>query len=192
MAVLIFGLHMAARFEEWRKAGFPKLTLPAGRLNRLTFAAGALAVFAIVVVRNPVVQFVADSSLNLNEWTSDADADFEAAMTWIGTNTPADAVVLGPPYEDQLLWLSQRDIFVSWKAIPYDRMAEWRKRLELIGIDHVEEDPEDLIAAYDELPEAAVSRVVAEYGVEYVVTTAPYSFASEATFGDWTIYRTGS
>jgi hypothetical protein len=153
--------------------------------------AGVAAVLAVAVVRNPGWELFRDTQMNLDAWNDHTDDDYEAAMNWIATETPTDAQVLAPPYEDDVLWLAQRGVFVSWKAIPYDRMDEWIARLERLGVDEVEIEPDDWITAYAGLKASEVRSIVSDYDIDYVVTMTDYDFPVETTFGDWTVYSTG-
>lgn len=188
LATLVFGLHLAALFRQWRRQGFPRLRLPAGGLVRWVALSGIGAVLVVAVVRDPILEFVVDTQANVNVWTDTSNADYEAAMEWIASSTPLDSQVLAPPYTDDVLWLGQRGIFVSWKAIPYDRMAEWIDRLERVGVEG--EEPEDWAGVYAGLSEAEVESIVNDYDIDYVVTSADYSLPEEATFGDWSVYST--
>jgi hypothetical protein len=149
-------------------------------------------VLVVAVVRNPGWELVQDTRMNLDAWTDHTDDDYESAMGWIARETPEDAQVLAPPYEDDVLWLAERGVFVSWKAIPYDRMDEWIARLKLVGVDEVEIEPDDWITAYAGLEPQEVESIVTDYAIDYVVTTADYEYPVEATFGDWTVYSTAS
>jgi hypothetical protein len=191
LATLVFGLHLAARFRIWRREGFPRLRLPEPGFTRWVALAGVAAVLAVAVVRNPGWELFRDTQMNLDAWNDHTDDDYEAAMNWIATETPTDAQVLAPPYEDDVLWLAQRGVFVSWKAIPYDRMDEWIARLERLGVEEVEIEPDDWITAYAGLEASEVRSIVSDYDIDYVVTMTDYDFPVETTFGDWTVYSTG-
>lgn len=192
LATLLFGLHLAALFRQWRRQGFPSLRLPAGGLSRWVALSGIVAVLVVTVVRNPILELILDTQLNVTAWTDHTDDDYEAAMNWIATTSPQDSQVLAPPYEDDVLWLGERGMFVSWKAVPYDRLEEWIDRLERVGVDDVELMPEDWVGVYAGLSEVEVQSIVTDYDIDYVVTTANYSLSEEATFGAWSVYRTGN
>lgn len=168
------------------------LLWPGGRgaaQDRLRGVFGLAAAAGALVLWNPIVGLATDISENLEIWQA-ADTDAEIALAWVATGTPADGVVLGPPAREDLFYLTERSQYVSWEAIPYDRVPEWRRRLESVM-------PPGFVPAAtqgreweEQFAELQLERLLSlTPRVDYVITTADYDLPVMFTKGAWTVYR---
>jgi hypothetical protein len=168
VAVLLF---FALRLGWLLQRGFP----PGAR------ALAALAIVAALSLPNPLTNAVELSRRNLTELTeSERASDAQRCFTWIRDNTPPDAVVLAPPSAEGAFYVSRRPQVVSWKALPYEAVGEWRARLrDVLG---GEEPPYPSFARnypfmrerYARLTYDDLDRIAARYGAVYFVSPTRY------------------
>lgn len=157
--------------------------------DRVRAWAGLGAVVGILILWNPVVALANDASRNL-DFGERSWSDLESALIWVSTETPDTARVLGPPDRGDLFARTNRSQFVSWNAIPYDRVPEWRRRLEAvmpIGFfeDYVRDRSWD-----DEFATLSQERLLGlSPAVDYVVTRAVYDLPAVFRSGEWTVYE---
>lgn len=85
--------------------------------------------------------------------------------------------------------------FVSWEAIPYDRISEWIDRLELSVSDPAVWERgatnEERLESFSSLPLGHWVSLSEEYGLSYVVTTARYVREPSFEAGQWKVYELG-
>jgi hypothetical protein len=157
-------------------------------LRRWQGAVGLAAIAGTLVLWNPVIRFAGIVSENAAA-IAERDTDIESALQWTATGTPTDAVVLSPPDRDDLFYLSQRAQYVSWEAIPYDRVSEWRRRLESVmpaGFFPVRRAGEWL-DSYVAMPLEQLQAL--DPAVDYVITTATYDLPIAYSSGEWIVYQ---
>ena len=107
------------------------------------------------------------------------DAAYLAACDWIRTNTPADAVFIVPPDEQEFRLRARRAIVVNYKCVPQlsGELPAWRDRMaDVLLLDDIRELPTPFERTLKEIrrryegrrPEhyAAVARL---YGARYVL-----------------------
>jgi hypothetical protein len=69
---------------------------------------------------------------NVQAWTK-AD-DVAEAFNWVRRHTPKATVCIVPVDRQDAFVRGERAIVANWQAIPYDRLGEWRRRVErLVG-----------------------------------------------------------
>jgi hypothetical protein len=99
-----------------------------------------------------------------------------------------------PPTSRGAFILSERPQVVSWLALPYNRIPEWRERMEcvvgpltapkgtILNFARVE-------AAYTGRSAASMEGCARRFGAEYLITEGSYPWAELYRSGDWKVYR---
>ena len=129
--------------------------------------------------------------------TTDDDLAFRSAAAWVAANTPADAVVIAPPWRSDTYYTLRRPLIANFHTPRYDRMAEWRQRLAALGGDLSHLTVADEAAGdmgqpardfYDRLSPAAVADLRHRYGGDFLVTRGRYAYPARFTAGGYTVY----
>jgi hypothetical protein len=190
LAMLLFFLQLAD-------------TLAAARPPAVLVAGGAAAFFFLpapgvalwATVRSHVGRAREPAAASTQPVT-DEDADFRACAAWVHDNTPATAVVICPPWRNDAFYLMERPLIADWHAPRYDRMTEWKARLEsLVGpLSQESVTPDDDLgdsakAYYEHLSAAEIAAVRGQYGGDYLISPAVYKDPIAARCGRWTVYR---
>jgi hypothetical protein len=143
---------------------------------------------------NPFEILVRHARYHYSMWTRSVD-DVEKAFRWIAANTPDDAVVISPPWRGDSFYYSRRAQIASWWVPRFDRLTEWRERLELIAGDVSSVKPETtkarmehMIDHYNQLGEADVGSLVIKYGAAYLVSLAEYDYPVLFRSGVYSVY----
>lgn len=158
-------------------------------IDRFRSLAGLGAVAGVLILWNPFVAIANDAIGNYTFGQTEA-SDFELALAWIAAETPVDAQILGPPDRRDLFVRTDRPQYVSWDAIPYDRVPEWRRRLEsVMPAGFFDDYPRDRSWADDFALLPQEQLVGLEPAVDFVVTTATYDLDAVFTSGQWTVYE---
>jgi len=106
------------------------------------------------------------------------DPPYLAACDWIRANTPADAIFLVPPDEQDFRLRAQRAIVVNYKCVPQlsSELPAWRERLGQILMMDIRELPTPFpktLAAirdrYESLPPEHYANVARRYDARYVL-----------------------
>jgi hypothetical protein len=137
------------------------------------------------------------------------DGDFRNCAVWIADHTATDILVISPPWRNDAYYLMQRPLVVDWHAPRYDRMTEWKSRIEAMT-GPIEPDrtwaeasrdlptnPSENLgpqarAFYAGLTAAQVEQLHRDYGrsqVAYLVTPSEYPFTPVFRSGGMTVYR---
>ena len=100
-------------------------------------------------------------------------AAWREACAWIAEETPPDAVFLTPRLAQTFRWYAGRAEVVSYKDIPQDAagIVEWWRRLYRIHVTYVDGAPV-WRSSLAELDAQQLNELGAEFGADYVVTTA--------------------
>jgi hypothetical protein len=84
---------------------------------------------------------------------------------------------------------------VNWQAIPYDRLGEWKRRIDQLvgGADYFDGhgwhgDLKDIRAAFDSLSLVQIKRISARYGATCLVTNTAYPLQLLHTEGRAHVY----
>jgi hypothetical protein len=165
----------------WRFSVFVKLLTCVGaamwimthaRRRRLAAAASVvvgLSMIAACLARGPY--------FGVFSITTD-DPPYLAACDWIRANTPAEAVFLVPPDEQDFRLRAQRAIVVNYKCVPQlsSELPAWRERLGQILMTDIRELPtpfpatlRDIRQRYEALPPAHYANVAQRYNARYVL-----------------------
>ena len=187
LAPILFLLNLAAlasrrRLRELWPAGQPT------RASLVPAVTGLLAIVGLLVIWNPVVGLASQVRENVQVARSPV-SDVERTLAFVADQTPNDAVVLGPPARDDLFYLSERSQYVSWSAIPYDRIPEWRARLEDVMPSGFFVSGFRSTRIWEEEFAKVPQDQLAVLPIDYVVTKAVYDFPAVFAVGDWTVYE---
>ena len=145
---------------------------------------------ALVLVATLVIAIVPTSPLlaaprmirrNYAAWTT---TDHVAeAFNWIRENTPENVRCIVPVDRQDAFDRSERAQVANWQAIPYDRLSEWKHRInELVGGSkyfkgsNYHGDLPNLRAAYDKLTTAQINTIAAEYHMNCLVSETQYPY----------------
>jgi hypothetical protein len=150
--------------------------------------------FALAMFGNPVDVFVDTVKKHYSMWTRQEE-DVEGAFKWIAKNTPTNSIVISPPWRGESFYLSQRAQVASWWVPRFDRLTEWRDRLESMVGDVSGVRPgttkarmEHIVARYNQLTATEIASLVEKYGAEYLVTSAKYSYPALFNSGTYKVY----
>jgi hypothetical protein len=150
--------------------------------------------FALVMFGNPVDIFVKTVTKHYSMWTRQEE-DVIGAFKWIAKNTPTNAVIISPPWRGENFYFSQRAQVASWWVPRFDRLTEWRDRLESMVGDVSGVRPgttkarmEHIVARYNQLTATEIASLVEKYGAEYLVTSAKYSYPALFNSGSYKVY----
>jgi hypothetical protein len=131
------------------------------------------------------------------------DADFIAAAKWIEKNTPQPDLVIAPPWFNQGFYYIRRPLIANWHAPRYDRLTEWRARIESLVGDTSHLDPD--LAIYGEMDPGAwkhyaalspelirlLQQIYAPPGarVGWLLTTGHYPYPISFNAGTYFVYK---
>ncbi len=118
---------------------------------------------------------------NFAAWTT---VDHEArAFDWIRENTPTDTRCIIPVDRQDAFDRSERPEVANWQAIPYDRLPEWKSRIDdLVGGSGYFDGPgwhgdlDDLRVAYNRLTREEVEQIADKYDASCFVSETVYPF----------------
>jgi hypothetical protein len=106
------------------------------------------------------------------------DPAYRAACDWIRANTPADAVFLVPPDEQDFRLRAQRAIVVNYKCVPQlsSELPAWRERLDQVLMTDIRALPTPFPATlaairhrYENLPPAHYANVAKRYDARFIL-----------------------
>ena len=177
--LLLFFFHLMNAYHHYTPVKRSSLLAAVGFLALLTF-------------NNPLGSFVDQARGNRLSWTQEQDA-VSKAFVWLARHTPNGVTAILPPWRSDGFYLSQRAQIGAWRAIPDDRLTEWRERLEaLVGPNFVQPPngtlDEVMEAAYSKLPEADIASVVRKYGGDYLISKAQYPYPVLFDSGTYRVY----
>jgi len=113
------------------------------------------------------------------------DPQYNAMCDWARQHTPANAIFIVPPNEQDFRLRAERAIVVNFKAVPQlsGELPQWRDRLQdVLDLRNLSSIPrEDFAAAlryirdrYDTLPPERFIAVAKKYNARYVLTPKPW------------------
>jgi hypothetical protein len=107
------------------------------------------------------------------------DPPYDAVCDWARQNTPADAVFLVPPQEEDFRLRARRAIVINFKGVPQlsGEFPEWRDRLrDVLDLPDLRVLPTPFASTlaairdrYEALPPAHLEAVSRKYGARYVL-----------------------
>ena len=141
----------------------------------------AVSLFAVLVVAalNPFGKGNNQVRETMQTWRAAPD-DLQQAARWIAGNAPPDAVFIQPPQSREFWYLARRAGVGSFIYPTYDRLSEWRGRInDLTGnwrISKGEYANEEIETAYNKLSATQIERLKNKYGATHLVSRADYSY----------------
>jgi hypothetical protein len=116
--------------------------------------------------------------------------DTGRALAWVAGNTPDSAIILASPDRFDAQSISRRAVIVLEVVPRYDKIAEWRERLEaLVGPIQNVDALDDADKRFAAMPESTIVAAARRYGAGYVVSPAEYpSLHRVAREGDVSVY----
>jgi hypothetical protein len=127
-------------------------------------------------------------------WTRQEE-DVKEAFKWIAKNTPANSIVISPPWRGDSFYLTRRAQIASWWLPRFDRLTQWRERLELLAGDLsiVREQTtkarmEQMKAHYNQLTATDILSITEKYGGDYLISLAGYSYPVLYEAGIYKVY----
>lgn len=140
----------------------------------------ALTVIALV----PASPLVAAPRLVFRNFESWTHVDEVAqAFAWVRDNVPDTATCIVPIERQDAFVRSERAQVANWQAIPYDRLPEWKRRIDQLvgGRDYFDGHGwhgslDDLADRYDGLTTKQVQRIARRYSATCFVSRSRYSF----------------
>jgi hypothetical protein len=158
--------------------------------------AGAVIAVALVIAifpTNPVFAGPRMIRRNIAAWTT-VDQMAEA-FDWVRENTPKDARCVFPVDRQDVYDRAERASISNWQAIPYDRLQEWKIRIDqLVGGASYFDGPEwhgdlpDLRAAYNRLTTAQIDAIAKRYNATCLVTQTEHPYELLHRNGDVRVY----
>jgi hypothetical protein len=151
---------------------------------------------ALASFGNPVTIFSDRISYHYHLLTRQED-DLEKTFKWISKNTSANSIILSPPWRNDSFYLSQRSQIVSSWIPRWDRLTEWRERLESVGGDlsavrirnnWYKESAERMAHHYNQLKATEIASLIEKYGAEYLVSSATYDYPVLLRSGVYKVY----
>jgi hypothetical protein len=149
---------------------------------------------ALASFGNPVTLFVDRVGSQYKKWTR-AEEDWEKAFKWVAKNTPTHSIIISPPWRGESFYLTQRGQIASWWAVRFDRVTEWRERLEsmvgdlsLARAETTKTWLEQMTDNYNQLTTTDIASLIEKYGAEYLVSSAPYDYPVLFHSGIYKIY----
>ena len=108
------------------------------------------------------------------------NADRHKVMRWLAQNTPKKSVVIQPPWWGETFYLSQRAQIANWWANRYDKLPEWKARLEsMVGTippSKAEEKVALLEKNYNARTPQQIRHIVKTYGAHFLVSKGNYAY----------------
>jgi hypothetical protein len=164
------------------------------RQGRRRVALGFIALVVLAVFpTSPLIAAPRMVKRNFEAWTN-VD-DMKEAFHWIRDNTPPSTTCIFPVDRQDSFVHAERPQVANWQAIPYDRLDEWKTRIDhLVGGrryfagDEWHGSLPDLRDAYDGLTLRQVNRIAARYDATCFVTESTYPLQLTHTAGDVHVY----
>jgi hypothetical protein len=154
----------------------------------------ALGLFALVSFGNPVEVFRRNLRHQYLMWTQ-GEEDVQKAFRWIATNTPHGSVLISPPWRGDSFYISRRAQIASWWIPRFDRLTEWRERLETLSGDLSDVEPpttkarmEQMTHHFNTLSETDIAFLRQRFGANYLVSSASYSYPVRFDSGSYKVY----
>jgi hypothetical protein len=129
-----------------------------------------------------------------DQFTQD-EKDAEQALRWIAKNTPTDSVLILPPWRKDSFYLSSRAQIANWWVLRFDRLTEWRERLEAVAGDlsHVADGTEkakmtQTVYYYNHLTATDIAVLQKNYGADYLLSSTSYSYPVLLSSGTYKVY----
>ncbi len=168
-ALLLFFLHLSRAFVDFSRS-----------LSRPLLA--SIGVLALIALPNAFGETFDRFYQIHRAWTSPPIRE-AACLDWIRTSSRPNSITIAPPWIREAWWRSRRAEFVNYYFIPYDRLPEWRKRMESLGAklalpsgNHPLSFDDQLTRGYQGLSLPQIEAIAAKYGANLFVSGETYGF----------------
>jgi hypothetical protein len=160
-----------------------------GAVGRLGPGALALGVLALLTLGDPLAR-AGDLAHARYAELRDGPDDVAKAFDWMASHTPPDALAIMPPWRLDGYYRSGRAQVACWHLARFDRLGEWRERLEsmlgdISGARYVGRWAHE---RYRMLGEADVATIARKYGADHLVSPRDYSYPVLFRSGAWKVY----
>ncbi len=147
--------------------------------HSLSTLGSLLGVLSLMCMSNPISQFVDDVNQTRIHWKTKSDG-LTQALRWVRNNTPPSSMIIMPPWEGRSFHLAQRPQIANWWANRYDKLNEWKERLEaLVGqIPPMKAEAKQKLMEkrYNGRTPQQLRAIVTKYGGDYLVSKGKYSY----------------
>ncbi|HEX7049658.1 MAG TPA: hypothetical protein VF188_05550 [Longimicrobiales bacterium] len=171
------------------------------RGERPAWLLGLVGTLALLGLRDPVGAF--RDHIQWRSAVPDPERqDLDAALRWLAEQTPNGSVAILPPWAKEGFYVSQRAEIANWYFPPYERLEEWRERIEALagpleveGIEAYNAFEREALMRdavernYHERTQAQIAAIVERYGGDYLVSDASYSYPVLFDTGTYKVYR---
>jgi hypothetical protein len=154
-----------------------------------------LGLVAFASYGSPIHEFVYSVGRHYSMLTR-GEEDVQKALKWIANNTPTNSIIISPPWRSDSFYLSRRGQIAAWAVPRFDRVGEWRERLQLLvgdvsglrGYGIVNERIEHMASHYNALTATDIASLSEKYGAEYLLSSATYSYPVLFQSGTYKVY----
>ena len=151
-----------------------------------------LAFFSLLGLRNPFGEFVDQARFTYINWSEKA-TDLQRTYQWFPAHTAKGSIIIGPPWNDDSVYMSQRAQVAYWGYAPPGQLSEWRTRFRALVSDEWQQMPgetyvEQMEPLYSKLTEEDIAAVVKKYGGDYLVSKGRYSYPILYDSGTYKVY----
>lgn len=190
---LFFFFHLTSALRQVRSLRSPQAVVAGGflALTALGIPAKLTADHLKAIARDRWAQ----SQVEEQPARAPSEEDLTEAFRWVAGNTPVDAVIILPPWRKDSFYLARRAQIANWWVLRFDRLSEWRERLEelagdLSGLTDGTEKAtmSQTVHHYDNLTETDIASLVGGYQAQYLVSSASYGYPILFQAGSYTVY----
>jgi hypothetical protein len=152
-------------------------------------AAIAFGLITLMAFPNPVSGL--SSRVDEKSWWT-RDDGLRPALAWLSQHTENGSIAILPPWRHEGWYYGRRAQIVCYPFHPYDRLEEWRERVESLAgpITLVSDEAKyaAMEAHYLALTDSTVRAVAGRYGARYLVSKSEYGFPRVFT-GAYHVYE---
>lgn len=156
--------------------------------KELIFTIGMLSIMSL---KPPFGAVFEEIRFNYRMWTRN-DNNLEKSLKWIGKNTLNGSIIIAPPWEKNVWYLSKRAQIANFEYIPLSRFNEWQNRIvTLVGkiedfnrADQIQE----MEKFYNSLTTTDIISISNEFGADYLISKNYYFFPVMFDSGSYKVY----
>lgn len=164
--LLCFFLQVAVAYHRRKKKSLGNFAMIVG-------------VVCLMSMGNPLAKFIDFTNQTRALWKPKKD-NLTLAFTWVRKNTPKTSVIIMPPWEGRTFHLVQRPQIANWWANRYDKLSEWKQRLEAmvgkIPAASTEEKLQLMDKRYNSRTPEQIRSIMKKYGGDYLVSKGFYPY----------------
>jgi len=151
-----------------------------------------LGIAGLLSLPSAAAQLIDQAKRHYEFWATFYDWDpLQRSFIWVSENTPKDAIVIMPPWRKESFYLSKRATIAHWATPRMDRFREWQERIDaLVGRFTLDNDgvAVNWQKHYNELSEGEITKMVAKYGGEYLISEGNYTYPVLFDSGTYKVY----